>query len=238
MERTFDIGAVIGQTFSTLFRNFVPFMIICGLVLTPTLAVNLYMTYQLQAGTFNFVLWFVQAALSLLVFVATGAISYGVFQQLRHKPASIGECLLVGLKRMFPVMGVALLIVLIVIGGSILLIIPGIIAYVILYVAVPAAVVERPGVLGALQRSVELTRDFRWRVFAVIFVLWLINMVISMPVGVVFVFSPMSLASVAVQWIVQVFGAALQATAMALSYYQLRSVKEHFDVEEIAAVFA
>ena len=48
--------------------------------------------------------------LALLGLVATGAITYGVFQQLRGQRASLRDCLRVGLARLFPVLGVALLV--------------------------------------------------------------------------------------------------------------------------------
>jgi hypothetical protein len=43
-----------------------------------------------------------------------------VFQQLRNRPASIVECLVVGVRRMLPVLGVALLTFLVVFGGLLL----------------------------------------------------------------------------------------------------------------------
>jgi hypothetical protein len=75
-----------------------------------------------------------------------------------------------------------------------------------------------------MNRSLELTRGFRWPVFGVIALMYMINLAISLPVGVMSLFAPLSLGSVVTQWVVGVFGTALQATAMSISYYQLRSV--------------
>ena len=70
--------------------------------------------------------------------------TYGVFQYLRGKKAAMGNCLSVGLSRMFPVIGVAILSGLMIFGGLILLVIPGLIFMTMVYVAVPTAIVERP----------------------------------------------------------------------------------------------
>jgi hypothetical protein len=106
-----------------------------------------------------------------------------------------------------------------------------------LYLAVPVAVIERAGVGQALSRSRDLTAGMRWRVFGVIFVLSLVSFVIALPMNFSHLFLPLR-GAVTLQWAATVFGTVLQAVGMGVVYYQLRSTKEHFNVDEIASVFA
>ena len=244
--KTLEIGEAIGQIFRITFANFLPFMLLGGVCLSPYLGLTLWQSAfvvdpeapvlpnPLEAVGVTLLGWFLYF---LLLFVVNGAISYGVFQHLCGKKAALGDCVAVGFRRLFPVLGVAIVSGFVVFLGYIALIVPGIILYVMFYVAVPVAVVENAGVGTALRRSQELTANLRWRVFAVIFVLGAINGVITLPLTFSFAFAPLHVAAV-LQWIGVVFGAVIQAVGMAVVYYQLRSAKELFNVDEIASVFA
>lgn len=231
-----DIGSVVGQSFKILFANLLAFMTLCGLIMSPTLLANLYIVQTGATAEEHPLLSFLLVFSPLLSFVATGAITYGVFQHLRGKRADFGDCLRMGLGRLFPIIGVSILTALVVFGGFLLLIIPGFIAYAMLYVAVPTAVVERPGVLASLRRSRELTAGNRWPVFGVMFVIGILSMgialIATMATG------EFGLFAMVVQWVLEVFATALAACSMTLVYYQLRSMKERVDIEDIAAVFA
>lgn len=244
--KRFEIGEVLSQTFRITFANLLPFAILVGVILIPQLVlgyVQLGMA-DLDVETdplttlFYAVLVMLGTLLSMvLVFVANGAIVYGVFQNLTGKQTALQECVRVGLRRLLPVIGVALVTGLLVTLGTLMLIIPGIILYVMFIAAVPAAVIERLGVGDALTRSRELTRGYRWEVFFVGLLLSVINMVIAgAVVGVAF--SLPTEVSLILNWLVQIFGTVLQATAMGVVYYELRSIKEPFDEDEIVAVFA
>lgn len=158
-------------------------------------------------------------------------------QQLRGRNASIGDCLGRGFSVLLPVLGVALLQALIIFVGFILCVIPGIVLSVQLAVAVPAAVEERPGVIGALRRSRDLTRGNGWPVFCVLFVLGLLGYALGYVMA--RALGPGALASYGqyVQFGLQIVTTALSATAGAVMYYRLRSSKESVDLENLASVF-
>jgi len=59
------------------------------------------------------------------------------------------------------VIGVALLEMLAIVGGFLLLVVPGIIVSLMLMVAVPVAIIERPGVMASLKRSAALTKGIK-----------------------------------------------------------------------------
>ncbi len=235
---TFEAGRLIGQTFRILFANFMPFMFLAALVSVPALGLNVYLAVELQAGVMHPFVNLLTVPLALVVYIATGAITWGVFQQLRGGAASFLDCFGVGMRRILPVFAVSVLVGLAIFGGMILLLVPGIIAALVLYVAVPCTVVERAGVIGSLRRSRELTRGYRGQLFGLALVLGIIEVLLAVPLMVVYSGDPMSLVSVSLQWVIGVFNTALNATAMALVYFRLRVVKERFDVEGIAAVFA
>ena len=100
------------------------------------------------------------------------------FQQMRGRHATFGDCLGVGLGVLLPILGVALLQGLAIGFGFLACFIPGVILAVMFFVAIPAAVEERPGVVKSLERSAKLTEGFRWHVFGVLLVLGGINWVI------------------------------------------------------------
>ena len=49
--------------------------------------------------------------------------------------------------------------------------IPGLIIYTVLWLVVPVAVVERPGIVASLRRSSMLTKGYRWQIFGMVLIL-------------------------------------------------------------------
>jgi len=238
----FNAGAVLSRSFSIWLKNLVPFTILTFLVYSPLI---LYTAVLLggdltlkQIETWDRVESLLGGVLNL---VATAALTYGTFQQLRGRHAGIGESIGVGLKRLFPVLGVGILAGLCIIGGAILLIVPGIILACMLWVAVPVAVVEQPGVGASLKRSAELTKGSRWQVFGVILVLGVINWLIGYLLYSAFIKDATSIADVKtfmiVALLISIMLGALQAVASAVGYYDLRQSKEGVGIEELAKVF-
>jgi hypothetical protein len=138
------------------------------------------------------------------------------------------------------VLGVALLCGLAIVGGMILLIVPGIIAACVLYVAMPASVIEKPGVFGALRRSSDLTRGYRGAMFGLLLIVGVINWLIGKVEQTAFDMS--TLANIKTYMYVNcassiVMGAFTSVLA-AVAYYSLRVEKDGTTVDELAAVFS
>lgn len=205
------------------------------------------------------VLLFVMA----LYMLATSTMVYGTFQDLRGRRVGVGECIRRGLATVIPVIGIAILSTLLIILVSGLLSLPGILIvsgtpvlgvawiaaavvvpslmiYTALWVAVPVAVVERPGVIASMRRSAALTKGYRWRILGVLLVIGLLNGVAE-----AIATSPFGgsggaaggMAETVIGYLVTVFFAAWGAVATAVAYHDLRAVKEGIGVNEIAAVF-
>src|SRR5580704_2254659 len=191
-----------------------------------------------------------------LLFVMQGASAYSVFQVRRGRQLSFAEAISRFLRRIAPVAGSALLATLIISVGFALLLIPGLIALVMFYVAVPACVVEELGPVTSLKRSVALSKGFRWKVFG-LFLLWIpgaffvsigLNFIWGLVQGFILGFvqglsisvepaeEPMkyvaTLGRFAIQGMIAAFGAVLASNA----YYTLRAAKESIDIERIVPV--
>jgi hypothetical protein len=123
--------------------------------------------------------------------------------------------------------GAGILATLIVMIGFVLIIVPGLIALTLLAVVAPAVVIDRAGVTGSLRRSRELVRNNAWRVFGVIVVLFLLQMVVAGIVNaIVGGASDDSFAAYAIADLIpRVLLAPLVAIAATVMYIELRRVK-------------
>jgi hypothetical protein len=254
----FRAGRVITRSFSTFFRNILPFGLLALVVTSPTYVYMLLTESESMGGpvdpmdfsTSSFVeplvMYFVNMLLGVLL---TAALVYGTIKDLRNDRASVGECFSKGLSLMLPVLGVAIVSTLLTWLAFLALILPGVYVAILLWVTIPVAVMERRG-LGSLSRSAELTKGYRWRMLFLFLLLIVVAIGISLLIGAVAAsvtlgamnssgeFSPASMAGlVAMQWFFSAFLSALMAVIAAVSYHDLRVAKEGADTSQIAAVF-
>lgn len=133
-----------------------------------------------------------------------------------------------------------------------LVIIVGLLALVARWcVLLPAAVVERTGVIGSFSRSQELTRGRRWGLLLLFFVFFFVSglasmliavlvrallgagslLVMAQPVG------PLAIVGVAVQLAVNSLVNLVGATGLGVVFYELRALKGGFDARRLSDVF-
>ena len=230
--QAFSVGEVLATSFAILFRNIVPFGILSVLVLSPTLFFGLAIIGSPIDPAVSMI---VGAVLSIFLTAAvTGALVYGTSRQLGGHKVAIGECLGRGLATALPVIGVIILMTLGMTIGMLLLVIPGIILYVMWWVALPVAVIERPGVVASLKRSAALTKGRRWHVFGILLLIILLSAVLSFLLR---SFEGDVVVGIVLSLLVNAFSAALGAVVGAVGYYRLRGEKEGLGVESIASVF-
>lgn len=227
------------RIFEVYFPNIGPFVFMTAIAMSPVIAYSLFRAIAGEFAGDETTQIFVDLG-ALLVSgllctpLATAMVVYGVFQQMRGRHATFGDALTVGFSSLFPVLGVAILQGLAVGFGWALCIIPGVILAVMFFVAVPAAVEERPGVIKALERSTKLTEGFRWHVFGVFATLTVIEWISSQVGSALF---GQTQAHLLISTSISLFTVALRATAAAVVYYQLRSAKESIDIDQIATIF-
>lgn len=245
---TLSVGTLVSKSFGTYFRNFVPFTLLAVLVMSPWIAYRIFLDDGLAdaQGELGLVLllflgnMFLQLLLS---YVLTGAVTYGVVQQLRGEPASLATTVSKGIQVLGTTIGTGLLCGIRIFGFSLLLLVPGIIEMVKLYAAIPTAIIEGKGANAAIERSQRLTEGSRWPIFGS----WLITYCIAMGATYLVLFALILLVTpqlndmpAMVRWVeipVAVLSAPFGATMMAVCYSLLRQGKENVDTKQLAAVF-
>jgi hypothetical protein len=226
---TWGVGSVIGTAASIMGGHFVPFVGTALVGSVPSLLFKLVLPDS-----------HIQGIVDLIIGqVVTVMLIYGTVQALRGRQVSVGECLSDGLKRLGPAIGVALIAGIGIAIGMVLLVVPGLILATIWAVAIPSAVVERTGVFASLSRSVDLTRERRWRSFGAILVAGLITIVIAAVIGglAVVIGGVQSVSFAVVLWAITAISQAFSACVVATLYYNLRREKEGVGIEQIAQVF-
>jgi hypothetical protein len=214
-----DAGAVLGRVFQ-VYRERWTVLIESSVLVFGAIAI------------LNVVVAAASPALGLLVslltlvgtFVFTGAIVELVADiQDNRRDTSVRELFSSVMPVLGQLIGVGLVAAIGAAIGFVFLVVPGLILLTIWAVAAPVVVLERPGGLRALGRSRELVRGNGWRVFTVIFVLFMIVAFISLLIGALFAFTGILYALVAS--IAAIFTAPIQALGAAVLYFELRAVQ-------------
>lgn len=261
----FEMGEAIARTFVVWFRNFVPFSILSIALYVPA---TLFGVWYLESGhrdlegtTYALLAQLVEMFTNQLL---AAVVIWGVVERLRGRSPALVTCFSRGLSRIGPVLlvalgvtlpfavvvGVAVLLVLqsspspgAIVGVTLLLLVPILFWYTIVFVSTPSVVVERPRFLGlgAIGRSIRLTSGRRWSVFGSIFTIYLVIGFSGALIGIIGLAVGLANESTLPGYLMQrglaVLVQPLSATLPAVVYYQLRREKEGIDVEEIASVF-
>jgi hypothetical protein len=249
-EGEFRIGHVLSRAWSVFSGNFLTFMLVTGIASLPPLLIP-KPALVTPANPFpNVGLSLFALFLTIVLSTLSQAIVlYGAFQDMRGRPVSLADCLRVGLNRFFPIIGLAITVGLAVLFASMLLVIPGLILYMMWYVATPVCVVEQLGPFRSLGRSRVLTKGHRWKLFGLTLLILLPAVIVGgILVGVTSVLLgtggivglPTALATPFGQIINLIWSAAwgaFLAVVIVVTYHDLRVAKEGVDTEQIAAVF-
>ena len=261
---TFSIARVVSRTFGAVGKNFVSFLALALLSVSPLLlmflaapalvAANGAATPQAISGLFTSpgaAGTLVAAGLLYFVFyfALQAALVHGTVAYLNGQKASFVSCLSTGLRMFFPMIGISFLVGWGVILGLILLIVPGIMLAMRWIVSVPVRVAEGPGILSAMGRSADLTRGHRWPIFGLAAIFFVGQMMLQAAIapfsaGVGYTTAgatnPLTALAVteALNFVVSALIAMFTAVGIASIYYELRSIKEGIGPEQLAAVFA
>jgi hypothetical protein len=161
---------------------------------------------------------------------------YGVVQELRGQAFSAAGSLWVALRRLLPVLGVAIVTTVAIFLGTLMLVIPGIILGCMLHVSMPACIAEQTDVFASMSRSRFLTTGYRWQVFGTLLLIAVASAVLDSiverilePAGQITVL----LGTQAAAAIMNSVGGVIDSVL----YYKLRVVKEGIDIDKIASVF-
>jgi hypothetical protein len=244
----FRVGQVISQTWRVFSRNFFTFIIVTGIASLPPILIQRPAfggptpVDPLQNLGSTLLAAFLAIVLNAL---AQGTVLYGAFEVMRGRPVDLAESAKVGLRRFFPIVGIAIVVSLLAWLGLLLLIFPGVMLYMMWFVATPVCVVERAGVFRSMGRSRELTKGHRWKLFGLSLLVFIPAMIVGGIVGAVIVSGGAAavnsvLASTVGKIINLIWSAvwtAFLAILVVVTYHDLRVAKEGVDTDEIAAVF-
>jgi hypothetical protein len=241
MNERFSLGKVLGTGFRVWGTNIVPFVLLTTLIFSPLIIWTATIVAPSTPNLHSFENFqkYVAGVAYLLQTLVSAALTYGVVMELQGQRAGMGKCMAVGLGRFFPALGVGLLTLLCVVLGVFAILIGAFIMLCMLYVSVPASVIERPGIIGALKRSRTLTENHRLEIFGLIVIMALLQngaekllensiKIQSMSDLRTFMFALMGL--------IVVIG-SLGSVMNAVAYYYLRQEKEGTSAAELAKVF-
>lgn len=258
-DRAFSVGGLFSRTMRIWWRHVVPFTLMSIGAYVPMLAgfalgfgwmaptsggpptpPEPEAVWQLIAGAFGGGL-----LTMVLSIVVMGAITYGTFRSLRGERATLGEMLGIGFRRGLPVVGTGFVVWIMIMLGSLLLLVPGIIVAVATCVAVPAAVVERVGVFSAITRSFEITEGRRWPLFAagfaILVVVWVLGALAQAggmaAAGLLLDAERAAIGALVVSLLGNAAFYAIPSVALAVAYHDLRVEKEGVDTAALAKVF-
>jgi len=239
MAGTFRLADVFSKAVSIYGRRFVPFIILTMIASIPDYLALFAMgspTGRPDLASFGAA----RVGLGLVDFatksLASGAVIYGVVQELRGRAFSVADSIQIALRRLLPMLGVAICTTLAIAFGVALLIVPGIIWGCMYYVSMPVCVAERAGVFASMSRSSFLTKGYRWQVFGTLLLILVGGLVVGSIIGMVFAMTGqigMLIYSQALGAIIGSFNGVL----ISVFYYELRVAKEGIDIDKIARVF-
>lgn len=263
------IGAIISESFSIFFKRLIPIFLI-GFVtyFAITLIAGLLLGFDLVLGqTQSFDVDNPDAFAGPSAAQVIGLAVMGLFSILAYGfvisaivlmayDTKLGRPLRMSgyIGAALPVAPMVFLISLIVglaVGlGFLLLVVPGLWLAAVFSVVIPAVVIERAG-FGALGRSADLTKGYRWSIVGLYLVMFLIAIVISSVLGVLILgvaaatvttesgaiglFGGITLA--AADAVVSALSYGFTAVMSALVYARLREIKEGVGVDSLADVF-
>lgn len=244
-----DSARVIGRGFRVVGDNFLPFTVLTILFVgLPAFGVQ-YLTVRafIYGGGMEWtspLYWATILVPWVLGSLVQGILVRATVLDLADAEMEIGQCAMTALALILPIVGISLLVFLGSAIGSVLLLAPGVIFYIMMIVAVPAEIEERAGVIGSMRRSFRLTRG-SWLPIFVLLILYLMFAallwtIFGLAFGVQnfgFGYNHPVLAAGA-HGFASSFAAMIGGVMIASLYIELRSVKEGATTDDLASIFA
>jgi len=260
-----SVSGILDKAFTLYRRNFVRFITIVAVIQVPIALISLLWTAFLERGVsdvssgapyrnpggapyFDFAvmgtLFFSIVATLVANALCQGALTRSVSDAYLGKESTVEQTFRAVLPKLAVLVGASLLAALVIGLGAMLLIVPGVIFALWLFVTTPSIVVENLGATAGMSRSKALTSGNLGKVFAVGFLVWLITVVVSLPIGfVIGFFSALLVGSGSMAGaflthlaglIGQILAMPIGAAAGVLLYYDLRIRKEGFDLQMLS----
>jgi len=240
-ESDFRVGRVLGRAATIFSQHFILFFLVGVVAAAPTVLLIQRNADALAGGTPSADL-LIMIGVGIVLAMVLGMLSQAVmlhaaFQAMRLRPVNLGDSLRVGLARVIPIILLAIVMGFLLMLGMIALVVPFFILLTMWWVATPACVVERTGPWTSLKRSAALTKGHRWKVFGLIFLLFIVNLIVTQILEVVLLLVGSDILSILARLFWGALYGAYNAIAVVMAYHDLRVAKEGVDIEQIASVF-
>jgi hypothetical protein len=264
--RDFRLGRVFHGTASVLSRHFMLFVMVNAVAAAPVALLEGRLRFTAQpGGGGDLASFWLQLLLIMLVTLALempsqAAILHAAFQDMGGRPVSMVDSIRVAMRRFFPVIGVAIAVILMLLllaavwgGASSALIwftgwsvvasavsaaaLPVIAAFFLAtmwFVAMPACVVERTGPFASLGRSRRLTKGCRWPIFGIFLATMIAEVIVATLTQQAVALPGGAIVVLVVRVIWYGVRNTVNATVAAAAYRELRLAKEG---DQVVTVF-
>jgi hypothetical protein len=224
-------GVLLGVTGVLL----IPFNMIGGLIqvaMMPQLPPN---PTPEQQVAYVFAVWRVAIPFALLAFfviapITNAAIVYAISNAYLEKPISVGESFKRTAQQILPLIGTWILVGLAIMGGTLLCLVPGILAAFWFSLATQVVVIEGAAGFAAMKRSKQLMAGNIGTFFVLGFLLGIINGGIEFAVSLIPQLQVRVIVNAIVEAVVTIFASA----AFVVFYFSCRCKHEQFDLALLA----
>ena len=246
-NQALGVGAIIGDSISILFGNFIAVMTMALLPTVVGLLISaVFVGWNVALGMstpgFTDAGGVISFVLSILIDLVVYAISTGLLVQLAYdaklgRPLQIGKYISRALSAALPIAVLSLVAGIVVGIALIAFIVPGLWAYALFSLMPAAVVIEKAGFNG-LERSVDLTKQYRWPIVGALVVVIICALLINVVGGFIMAFAGGAMViNAVILALMTAFTSGLGGIAIALIYARLREIKEGISVDQISAVF-
>ena len=241
-----DVGHVIERTVSTTAAIARPLLLPALVLIGGATFVSQFLAgYNPADPTAVFsspAYWLAVLATSIVGVLGQAIITAAALDHLCRRRADVRASFATALDLLLPVFGFYLLGLLMIVAGLVLLVVPGVVVALALTVGLPAMLEERLGVVAAMSRSRDLTRDSRLRILALILIGAMIyagaSALLGAPVAIAGEQSGIPRAALLViDAVLATLGALLTGAFTAALYAELRLVKEGPSGAALTGVF-
>lgn len=244
--RELKLGEILDQTFSLMKDHFgmllgitgvlmIPFWLIGGLIqasMMPQITPMMTQEQVIQAyrDLMVFSIPFALLGVYIIAPITNAALVYGIANVYLGRPISIGESYKRALARLLPLIGTWFLVILAIMGGTLLCLVPGILAMFWFALATQVVVLEGVGGFAAMKRSRALMTGNIGTFFVLGIVLWFITVGISAGTSLI----PQPYVQAVASAILVPIQTIIYSAAFVIFYFSCRCKHEQFDLALLA----
>jgi hypothetical protein len=254
--RTLTFGEMIGRAFNIYMDNLPAFLLIAAIARLPVIA------YTLSGYEYKFAQWLMEIGIDqrflletlknssstainmLCTYIQTGIIINIVSRRYLNKPVDFEGTFRETLSFLLPLSGLSILLTLIIAGGYLLFVIPGIVLNLGLTFSSQILVVEKKGVIESLKRSWKLTNGKKIEILGRFFQMGLCVFVPTFLIEVLLIafarttgIGDLILITIVTHGISAIVS-PIMVGFLVLLYYNLRIETEGFAIEHMAEEFS